>query len=337
VKKALKVVAVLIAAAVVGLFVDRQLHLPAPPPSPAEIEALQARRDALQQQLGEAVAKAGEASLSRAPRGGVMIGIPTTLARSVVEQAVTGLFRETTLTLRNLHVYKEGGVKAKMVFRKKQIGGYALDVDIHEVKGLLRPGKPELDFASGRIGVHLPVALAEGEGRATLRFGWDSKGLAAGLVCGDVSVTREVTGTVKPQDYPVAGRFDISSDGEAILLRPDFGELAVRIFVVPSASAWKVVDDVVAEQRGGCRVALDKIDLKAVIGKLLDKGFNVKVPKKIFKPVRVPAGVRASLEVQGVTLDVRATPTALLVAEDRLWYGADLHAAREPVTPTTSK
>lgn len=328
VKTALKTLAILTLLAGAGLLVDRWLHVPPPPPTPAEIQALQAERDLLQQKIADHLTRAGEKSLARAPRAGVMIGIPTSLARSVVEQVVTGLFKETTLTLRNLHVSKDGGVKAKMIFRKKKVGGYALDVDIHEVRGLLRPGKPELTFANGRIGISLPVSIAEGSGSAGIRFQWDSKGLAANLVCGDVDLTREVTGGVRPQDYRVAGVFGIAADGDAIMLRPDFGELAVRIFVVPSEQAWQVVDGVVAEQRAGCRMALEKMDIKGILGKLLDKGFNVKIPKKIFKPVRLPAGVRASLDVQGVKLDLSATPSALLVAEDRLWYGADLRATR---------
>jgi hypothetical protein len=328
VRTVLRVILVVIILIAAGLLIDRQLHLPPPPPTPAEIQALQSRRDVLQEKLAALIAEAGEKSLAHAPRGGVMVGIPTSFARSLAEQIVTGLLGETTLTLRNLRVFKEGGVKAKMVFRKKRVGGYSIEVDIHEVKGLLRPGKPDLSFGKDRIGIVLPVSLAEGGGSAALHFQWDSKGLAANLVCGDADITREVTGRVVPQEYRVSGVFGIAAEGDAIVLRPDFGELAVRIFVEPTEQAWQVVDGVVADQRAGCRVALEKMDIKGILAKLLGKGFDVKIPKKIFKPVRLPAGVRASLEVQGVKLDLSVMPSALLIAEDRLWYGADLHATR---------
>jgi hypothetical protein len=49
---------------------------------------------------------------------------------------------------------------------------------------------------------------------------------------------------------------------------------------------------------------------------------------RVSRTVRLPAGLRASLDVQGVKLDLAVTPSALLIAEDRLWYGADLHATR---------
>ena len=66
----------------------------------------------------------------------------------------------------------------------------------------------------------------------SLRFRWDSKGLA-NLVCGDVDVTRAVTGEVSPRNYRVTGHFAIEADGETIVLRPSFPDLAVRLFVDP--------------------------------------------------------------------------------------------------------
>ena len=75
-----------------------------------------------------------------------------------------------------------------------------------------------------------------------------------------------------------------------------------------------------------CREVLEKIDIKQILAKLLGKGFNVKIPKKIFKPIRLPAGVQQSLELQGMRLDLTVKATGLLVADDRLWYGADLKA-----------
>lgn len=295
-----------------------------PPPTPAELEALRARRDALTQRLSAALVASGEKSIKDAPLGGIMIGIPTSFTRSIVQQVVTGLFDGMTLTLKNLKVHKEGSVKVKMLFGKKQVGAFVLDVDIKQVRGILKPGPPELRFSKNRIGVGLPVRLAHGEGQADLRFQWDSKGLAANTVCGDVDTTKSVTGGVVPADYRLEGAFVIGARGESVTLRPEFPDLAVRIFVAPSEQAWGVVDEVVKEQRKGCEVALNKVDVKAQISKILNRGFNVKIPQKILKPVRLPAGVTQSLEVQGVKLPVTVRFTGVLVASDRIWYGADL-------------
>jgi len=267
-----------------------------------------------------------------------MIGLPTSLTASIIGQVVTGLFGETTLTLKNLKVHKEGEVRAKMLVRKKTLGAYVLDVQIHEVKGILRPGTPALSFAPGRVDLTLPVRLAEGRGNAQLRFRWDSKAAAASAVCGDLDVTRSVTGGVEPRDYVVTGSFAIAASGNAITLGPRFPDLAMRIFVDPSDDAWKVVDGVIEEQRKGCEVALNKVDLKEKLGGILGKGFNVKIPQKIFKPIRLPAGVQQSLDVQGIKIALGVKPTGLLVARDRIWYGAEIAVTKTPAgTAPTAK
>ena len=298
-----------------------------PPPSPARLEALRARRDALQSKLREVVIAQGEKSLADAPAAGVMIGIPTSFTASVLEQVMTGLFGETTLTLRNLKVHQEGEVRAKLLLAKRRIGTYVLDVKIGEAKGVLKPGRPDLTFGRNRVDAVLPVRLAEGRGQADLRLRWDSKGLAASVVCGDVDVSRVVSGRIVPEDYTLKGRFTIAAAGDAIVLRPSFPDLAVRMFVDPSEETWAVVDQVVKDQRKGCEIALTKVDLKEKLSGLLGRGFNVRIPPRIFKPIRLPAGVSRSLEVQGVTLALQVKPTGVLVAKDRLWYGADLGIA----------
>ena len=67
--------------------------------------------------------------------------------------------------------------------------------------------------------------------------------------------------------------------------------------------------------------------LKNKLGTILGRGFNVKIPQKIFKPITLPAGVSKSLEVQGIQLALQVKPTGVMVARDRLWYGADLSLA----------
>jgi len=320
----LKVMAALVVLAAAGLGIDRRLHLPPTPPSPAEIKALEAERDRLQAQMIQKVVDSGEVSLAQAPRADLVIGLPTSLMRNVVNQVVTGLFGGTTLTLRGLKVAKDGKVDTKLLFTKKTIGRYELDIAIQEVQGLLRPGTPDLTFGQNKIKVALPVSLAEGHGHAEIHLKWDSRGLAANAVCGDEDTTRAVTGGVKPQDYRIVGEFGLEAEGDTVILRPDFGDLAVRIFVVPTDQAWGAVDAVVAAQRAGCRAALSKLNIKGILERLLGKGFNVKIPRKIMRPVRLPARVQGSLDVQGVKLNLEVTPAGLLVAQDRLWYGADL-------------
>jgi hypothetical protein len=331
-KRLLAAIVTLVVAAA-GILAWPRLSAPKlpPPPSPQRLAALRAERDVLQRRLRDIVIAQGEKSLADAPKAGIMIGIPTGFTASILEQVVTGLFGETTLNLKDVRVHHEGEVKAKLLIAKRRVGTYVLDVKIHRVQGILKPGKPALAFGRNQVHVVLPVRLAGGQGDAEIRFQWDSKGIAASAVCGDVDVTRPVSGGVVPEDYSVRGSFAIAATGTAIELRPRFPDLAVRIFVDPSEQAWGVVDGVVKDQRKGCEIVLTKADLKEKLGAMLGRGFNVKVPQKIFKPVRLPAGIRQSLELQGVELSLHVKPTGILVAQDRLWYGADVSLASRRV------
>ena len=317
------VAAAAIGLAAVAVLRSRARALP-PPPTKAALDALRAERDALQVRGREAVIAAGERSLAGAPKAGIMIGIPTSFTRSIVEQVVTGLFGETTLTLKNLKVHKEGKVRAKLLIAKRTLGEYVLDLKIDEVQGILKPGKPALVFGKNAIEIGLPVRVAEGKGQAQLNFKWDSKGLSANVVCGDTEVSRAITGGVVPHDYSVHGRFVISANAETLVLRPQFPDLAVRIFVDPSEQASKLVEEVVRDRPKGCEIALGKVNVQEKLSALLGRGFNVKIPQKIFKPIRLPAGVSQSLEIQGVKLALEVKPAGVLVADDRLWYGADV-------------
>jgi hypothetical protein len=256
--------------------------------------------------------------------------MPTRLTEKVVTQIVTGLFGETTLTLRNLHAHVSKEVKAKLVLKKRTIGKIDLDVDIHEVQGVLAPGKPQLSFGKNRVALQLPVRVASGYGKATLHVRWDSKGIA-GAVCGDVEVHPEVSGTVVPTDYEFAGSFAFSTLGEQVVLVPHFTDLEIRIFVKADEESWKLVEKVVDERNAVCRMALDKVDVRAQLEKILGKGFKVRIPQKIIKPIRLPAGIQKSLEMQGVKLTLKVQPTGLVVTPDRIWYGADIRTEGAPV------
>ena len=259
-----------------------------------------------------------------------VVAVPTSLTRSIVEQVVTGVFGQTTLTLENLRVRNTGEVKAKALIAKHTVGEYVLEVEIHRVRGTLRAGAPTLAFAGDTVNVALPVRLVGGRGDADLHFRWDSRGLAD-LVCGDIDVTRHVESSVVPEDYQVVGTFAISAVGESIVLRPRFPDLAVRVTVAPSAQAWDIVDDVIRDRSKGCEIALDAIDVREKLQEIIGRGFKVKVPQKIFKPIRLPAGVSQALRIQNVDVALRARPTGLLMAGDRLWYGADVSvSAKRP-------
>ena len=103
--------------------------------------------------------------------------------------------------------------------------------------------------------------------------------------------------------------------------------------VEPTDQAWGVVDAVIADQRAGCRMALEKMDIKKILSKILGKGFNIKIPPKVLRAVKLPAGLRQSLSVQGVALSLDLQTTDLTVSPERLWYGANVTTQIGPLPP----
>ena len=89
------------------------------------------------------------------------MGVPTSFTEDLVGQMITGLFSEVRLHLKNIKAHAEDDVKAKVLFTQK-IGHFVLDVDMKEIRAVLRPGKPELQFGGDKIDIRLPVRVAGG-------------------------------------------------------------------------------------------------------------------------------------------------------------------------------
>jgi hypothetical protein len=280
------------------------------------VAALEAERGVLQQKLDALIPKDG--SLLGMPETALRFGIPTSLTRDLVKRITAGLVDQVTLVLEDLHVRKSGTIKKVVT-----LGEYDLDVSIDEVVGRLRTGEPDIQFGGNRVAVALPVSVASGSGRATIRFKWHGKSVA-GAVCGDLDITREVEGGVKPDHYEVKGRLLLSSTAEQILFSPRFPTLTVNLKVVPSLRSWAAVEKVVADQEGVCGFVLDKVDILQVVKRIVDKGFNVRLPTERLRPVAVPVGLEPSMTIRGRPLTLGLRVGGFAVTESAIWLGADV-------------
>ncbi|HET9317158.1 MAG TPA: hypothetical protein VFQ51_16310 [Vicinamibacteria bacterium] len=296
----------------------------------AEIEHLEKERDELRSRLGEMILK--DARLTGMPQNSVRVGVPTALARTLVEKVLGGVADQVELRLANLRAHKEGTVK-KIV----TIGTYDLDVNIVEVKAHLQTGKPDLRFGGNQIAVSLPVTVVKGTGDANVRFKWDGKNVS-GAVCGDMDVTRSVSGSVKQLTLDARGTLSLASEGGRILARPKFPETRVRLEVEPSAESWASVQALLDEKGGVCGYVLDKVDIKKVVQDQLAKGFNVRLPVEKLKPVAVPVGIQQQLDLAGRSLNLSVIVGELAITESTFWLGADVKvgAASAAASPAKS-
>jgi hypothetical protein len=284
-----------------------------------EIQALEKERQSLRQRVDELIVS--DPRVKTMPDTPVRVGVPTTLARDLIQRVLAGFVDQVTLELKNLKVKKSGTVR-KIV----TIGQYDLNVTIHRVTGKLKTGKPEVTFGGDQVALALPVTVASGSGNATIHFKWDGKNVA-GATCGDMEVTQEVSGGVRPDTYPVAGGLLLVATAQDILAQPRFPLIKVNLKVVPSKESWAAVDGILGEKDGVCGYAVEKVNVRGIVQKLVDKGFNVRLPTEKIKPMAVPVGIEPTMMVRGEPVALSIKLGDLAITEDVIWLGARVSVA----------
>jgi hypothetical protein len=282
----------------------------------ARIAALEQEIPALRQKLGELVAT--DPRLRGMPTTGVRVGVPTPLARTMIERVVSGFVDSVTLRLTNLKVNKSGTVKKVVT-----IGHYDLAVAITEVTGHLETGRPKVEFGGNRVALSLPVRVASGSGNANIKFKWDGRNVS-GAMCGDMEVNQDVAGSVKPEEYPVSGALHLTATAREILASPRFPVVRVNLKVEPSAESWAAVQAILDGKGGVCGYVIDKVDIRGVLEKLIGKGFNVRLPTEKIKPMAVPVGIAPTMTVRDEVLRIEVKLSDLAITEHMIWLGADV-------------
>lgn len=283
------------------------------------LAGLERTRDELRARLTRA--RAADPRLAFVPDADVLIGMPVGFTSALAGRLAQGLLDQVQISLRNLRVQKEGMVQAKVVLSTIQPGRYALDLTLHEATALLKPGAPRVDFQGSRLGITVPVTVAQGQARATVKLQWDSRGLGK-VVCEDFDLTQAVNARVVPRTYEVKGAFVLSVDDGVLLARPDFPDLVLRVGIEPTPETWKALEEAISKRSWKCQTVLRKVDVPKLLKDWLARGFEVRVPQKVFKPVRLPAAVEQTVTFEGRPYALGAKFFDLRLTPQVLWYGA---------------
>lgn len=290
-----------------------------------EILRLRAERDSLQDHV-VGIERTREL-LDRQPDGDVLLALPTPFVQALARDIMRGWFSAVDVHLRNLSVQKAGDVKARIRFLgRRQVGSYALRLTLADVQGRLASGTPRLMFArdatrADRIDITLPVRLEGGTGRGTAAFAWDSKGLANG-VCRDVSTEKPIDGTVSPALYEARGYLRLRAASNGLLIIPTFPELSMRLMVKPSAQSVATLDALLTSQGRLCNFAVEKAGVEQRILELVGRGFDVRIPRRFFRAVRVPIAIDGAVPIAGTRLLLSATPDTLVLTPQAVWLAA---------------
>lgn len=299
-------------------------------------EALERERRAVHRLAQQLEARLREQARLRDGAGeSVLVGIPAGVAERLAGEALGGLGSGIRVELRDLRFRKADELRARLLAGRRTIGRFVLSLHVLEVHALLRPAPPRLSFEADRVRLALPVVVADGAGRARLRFKWDGRGMA-GAVCGDLEVTRELAASVPRRTHTLEGsiRLALDGDGTGLVARPELGDVELRLPIEPSAEAWRFVDEVIAGRGALCRAALGRVDVPAKLRALLARGIRVKIPRRVLeRELRVPVAVAREVSVPGGSLRLLVRPNDLVLAPDRLWYGANVELAARGSRP----
>jgi hypothetical protein len=302
------------------------LPLIAPSPIPP---ALMARMHREQHERLEALL-AKDAVMAEAMRteGDVVIAARSEFARAVIQQVARQYFDRVVVDLRDIDVFKQGEVRKDTPIGRKRVGEWAVDMRVHHVKGVLRAGNPRVTFREGnRVDLAFPVHLEQGEGRATLDFTYDSKGLA-NLVCKDFQAEETVQGGVIPEEYPVNGTFTLRTAPSSLTAQPAFrDEFRLRLDLDPGSWAAVRARLQKEDRLGRCGLALDPDKALADLRALAGRGFDVRLPSQLFRSVALPAHTAQSVQVDTHQVGVRVRQNALGLGPNAVWYSAQVEVA----------
>ncbi len=292
-----------------------------------EIAALVTERDALRGRLNTLMVS--DPRIAAMPDTPVRVGVPTTLARDLIQRVIGGFVDQVTLTLRDIKVRKQGTVKKVVV-----LGEYDLKVTVTQVTARLTTATPNVTFGNNRVDLAMPVTLSKGTGRATIYFTWDGRNIG-GAVCGDMTVTQTVSGNVRPTTYPVSGSLVFALTANTIVAKPRLPKMVVNLKVAPSEAAWGAVQKILDDKRGVCGFVLDRVDILGLVKAMIDKGFDARLPTDKLKAVAIPVGLEPTLEVRGAPLALGIRVGDLVITDEMIWLGAHVSMAVGD-TPATS-
>jgi hypothetical protein len=235
----------------------------------------------------------------------------------------------------DVEVEEGGEIRVKVLVARVKAGDWRVHLTIHRIDGILRAETPAVTVTgTNRLGVTVPVTLEEGRGEATLRFRWDAAGVA-GAVCGDFETTQHITGRVLPAGYTIDGAFVLSANERTIVAQPEFPAEKFRLIVDLSPESWDDVRRTLASQDKifKCGIALNPPDVIQKLRDLGRKGFNVKLPRSIFRTVELPASVSEAVTVENRRVELSVRPNVLRVTPRTFWYSAAVKTAISDAVP----
>jgi len=305
----------------------RTLPVDAASPSAKEapeqrVARLQLEVSQLRQRFLAAAERDPQVLKGSAAQGHLTAAVPPALFEDVVRRVAAHYLDRVGVQLDGVNVEKTGEIHTDTFLGKINAGDWTASIWFPRIRGTLRAGVPRIRLPGGnRVLVEMPVHLERGSGTARIHFKWDSRSVV-NLICSDFEVTQDVEGSLEHRDYPVTGRFTMAAGPDDLRALPSFDD-RFRIHPVLSAESWAAVRRAIEAQNKfeRCGMGLHPEKVMSQLNDRVNAGFVVKLPRKLFRPVRLPTRLTPTVRVQDRDVDVELTQSRLEAGPDGVWYG----------------
>jgi hypothetical protein len=290
------------------------------------LDELRGERERLRAVLTHLAAR--DPSLRGAPRDDIALGLRWRFAQKLTERAVAQVIDRAPLDLEGLRVQKRGDVRKRILLGRVHVGSWQLRLDVHQMSGVLRTGRPRVACEDeSRVAVAMPVSLREGRARATLRFAWNSRGVA-NLICRDFRLRQVVEAVVVPQTHELTGELLLTTDGETVVARPRIHGRRLRVRVQPSKRSWGLAEQALRAQDTfwRCGLALRPEDVLDQLHELVSRGISIRLPTLEPGAIHVPVRFYRRIGPGRGRVELRLHAGSLAVTPEAIWYDASIES-----------
>jgi hypothetical protein len=293
----------------------------APQDDPAKMALLKDTYAHLHERLEKAAAKEPLVATAFAARGQVVLAMRSGLIEELAGNVGRRYLDRVTVDLSEIDAESSGELRKDTFLGRMKVGDWHVALDMGKLVGQLRGGTPRVRLhPPDLIDVELPVEVQPAEGNATLRFGWDSAGLA-NVVCKDFDLTQEIRGRVLAQRHVVSGALRLENTGETLTATPVFPDRRFRLKIDLTPDSWGVVEAALRTQDtfGKCGMMMDPERGLERLKELAARGINVTLPDSLFRIVSLPARLQKLVKVDGRMVGLGLAAQSLRVEGTTLW------------------
>ncbi len=307
-----------------------------PKDDPLKMASLGVTHKQLSERLEKAAASDPLVASAFAERGQVVLAIRSGLIEELAGNVAFRYLDRVTVDLTDVHAHSSGELRKKTFLGQIKAGAWDVRVNLGDMAGELRAGSPRVSLRGpDLIDIEMPVDVRETEGSATLRFAWDSAGIA-NVVCEDFELTREIRGRVLAQHHVLSGALRLDNTGEALTVTPVFPDRRVPLTMDLSAKSWAVVESALRSQDtfGKCGTLMNPELALQGLKELAARGIIVRLPESIFRTVSLPARVQQSVRVNQRAVGLAVKAESLRVETATLWSSVSVEVQNTPKAPT---